>query len=294
MEEMCLDELRIDRRRPLISVIGEGVNAEIEADKEVFMHQNLVNAGHQSLSNIAIPGFQVGQGRSLARRIVHYRQETSTLAMRQRAHVFSVVPGENAVYRGHAWGDHVEKEDRFALSPVDSLVTYQEAPWLKPEDNASDRQIYAEQKAELFRRMSEGQARIAIATQSDLHSIEEMIACLNRGFSLVFLEDGHAFGSTMARFLKEHSTGSGEGLSPDQTSDEKMLRYFVSTKDDLLATRVGTDVVEISKEQRVYRESLRKMLHLASIHQDQCIVSTAEELDQVLLKRLERGKKDKE
>jgi hypothetical protein len=292
MEQACFDRLRVDRRRPLIAVIGEGSEQEIPDEQAQLLREGLLSAGHRSLANINMPGHQVGLGRTIAHRVLHYKQEASSLPLRSQAHPFSICPVENTIYPDSPANEQ-DPNRCFALSPVDSYLSPLGAPWIDPPDQETDRKLYAEQKIGLCQRLSEGHPQIAVAAQSDLYSLFEINACLTRGFTVVFLRDGHAFGSTISHIIEEQKIGSARGASEEETAEQKILRNLPTgdtQTPDPFADRVGTDLVTVTPEQRVYREAVRTLLHLISTHRDQCVTTTTAELDTVLLKAVAKKK----
>jgi len=208
VEEAVLDKLRINRNRPLINVVGGCKFVEDLDNPEEHplnkMSLAVLDVAHEVKANVAVPGTQSGIGVYFGQQNVRYRRETEYLPFRERAHLFSISPGGNTVYPDNPWMEQTQSSERYAVAPVDTVVTPITALWGgKGEERLRGYDLHIAYMESLFARISKEQPRVLVAGNGGVFSILEINESIKHGFDILLIEDSGRFAEAASSVIRE-------------------------------------------------------------------------------------------
>lgn len=271
IEESCLEALRLDRARPFVNVIGgcrfAGGTIDDPAHPLNRMASSILKVGHSVRANVAVPGTQSGIGVAFGLANVHYAQEFEHLPKRDQMHLFAVSPGGNTAYPGNELVERGEQGERFALTPVDSILTPFHADWgvtgmARLTVPYREHILYMEA---LYDRLSRDQRRVTVVGNGGIYSVMEVNEALKRGFNLLLLRDSGRFAEAASAMLaSKESLGDGSPASvtrviaiAESSSNPEAIREFL-TKD------FGADTLAPTETQAAFRVLFFEFLRIAS------------------------------
>ncbi len=290
IELSCLDAIRLDRKRPLINVIGGAREAGVEARHSHThplneMALGILRVAHEAKANVAIPGTQSGLGTAFGIQATHYARQFGSLPHAERAHLFSVTPGKNIFFPGHT--DLTTKQSEvFALTPVDAILTPFEAEW-EHRGNAREQSAYLNHIAfmeSLYARASAGQERIMVAGNGGYYAILEIIESLKHAFKLVLIEDSGRSAGALAAAFQEVAQRINE--LDDEAIDRATLaacraRMTHDAAEEFFKKDFGSEKTQ-TEDHLVYRDLFRKLLRQATAHPERITITTFNQLEDAL------------
>lgn len=247
----------------------------------------VLRVAHEAKANVGIPGTQSGIGTFFGREAVHYRNQFGHLPKAEQAHVFAVSPGGNVHYPGSPYSNQAAQEERFAITPVDSIITPFPADWgLKGKDKLSSRYLdHIAYMESLYERMSQDRERVMVVGNGGLYSIMEINESLKRGFELFLVKDSGRFAEVASAIFEQMDKF-------DENAPEKVINAAIL---DIARTSLGADVFEewvkkdFGREVRaqtddaeVYRMYFHSFLKAARGRKNQVHVTTIETLERDL------------
>jgi len=261
IEESALDALRLHRGRPLINVVGGCKHLGPERGNPMDeIAKAVVRAGHSAKANIAVPGTQSGLGVSFAEENIHYRMHFADLSHHDKAHMFSVTPGGNALFPGTPFSGMQPKEECYALAPVDAILTPLGADWDAADAKIHDSRYFTHiaYMESLYRRLSRGAKHVIVAGNGGLFTLAEIDRLLPCGFDIVLIEESGRFAEIAGMLfgkISEETLSSAERF-------ESFVREFLAERSEkeAIAEFFSKDFGlsdSQSRKQALYREKFR-------------------------------------
>jgi hypothetical protein len=291
VEESAWEALRLDRKRPLINVIG-GCRYVADLPDTDQHPQNrfalsVLKVAHTFKANVAIPATQSGTGIFFGRQAVNYRNQFGHLPKADVAHVFAVAPGGSTVFPGSELLLTEPIDHRFAITSVDALVLPFEAGFHKKglDRLTSPHHDFIAYMESCYDRLAADQPRINVVGNGGLYSILELIGATRHGFKTMLLRDTGRFAEVMSMLFENRDTlpinGSAEeldiailDLARDQLSPETVKEWC--DKD------FGHQTVAENDNATVYRLFFHEFLKLAVKEPESIQISTLEDLEKDL------------
>ena len=292
VEEAVLDKLRVNRDRPLINVVG-GCRFVEETDNPEEHPLNkmslaVLSVAHEARANVAVPGTQSGIGVYFGQQAVRYTQSAEHLPFRDRAHLFSVSPGGNTVYPENPWMAQTDMSARFAVAPVDTVVTPITAMWeAKGEERVRGYDLHITYMESLFDRISKDQPRVLVAGNGGVFSILEMNESIKHGFNILLIEDSGRFAEAAAMVMRDIDRLPDVD---DPSFDTHVLLLLEATLDPVVAAEHfkkdygSTEVPEGEMKENfvVYRRYFREFVGLARQYPKRIHVTKLDDLEKRL------------
>ncbi|NBS41455.1 hypothetical protein EBS80_02240 [bacterium] len=271
VEESCLEALRLDRARPFINIIGgcrfAGGSLEDAEHPLNRMASAVLKVAHDIRANVAVPGTQSGIGVAFGLANVHYASEFEHLPKKEQVHMFAVSPGGNTAFPGNELVEKGEQWERFAVTPVDSIVTPFNSDWgasgmARLTVPYREHIFYMEA---LYDRLSRDQERVMVVGNGGHYSVMEVNEALKRGFDLMLIRDSGRFAEAASAAL-----ASGETLwdgSPASVARVIELVRSVGEPgavEEFLKKDFGADPIAPTENQAAFRILFFEFLRLAT------------------------------
>lgn len=289
LEEAVLEKLRVNRNKPLINVVGgarfvdAGENPEDHPLNKMSM--DVLSVAHQHSANVAVPGTQSGIGVYFGKQHVRYQNETDHLPFQQRAHFFSISPGGNTVYPENPWMHDTEPSERYAVAPVDTVVTPITALWhLKGEERVEGYDLHIAYMESLFSRISKDQPRVLVAGNGGVFSVMEINESIKNGFDILLISDSGRFAEAAAVVMRELDSLPAVD---DPNFDEKVRLLLMATLDeDVLEEHFRKDYGDktppdgdLKENYEVHRKYFREFVRLAREYRDRIFTTDLDGLE---------------
>ena len=291
IEESCLDALRLQRDRPLINVIGgcrkaEGVDNPLDKFSAAVM-----NVAHDHRANVWVPGTQSGIGVTFGWQNVDYKHRFGHLPHREQAHLFSVNPGGNTYLPGNKYIEGSDREEVFANTPVDSIITPFDAGWGadgKDKYQSPYRNHIAYMES-LYQRMAYDQPKVMVVGNGGLFSIMEINESLQRGFDLVLVKGTGRFADAAAAMIENleniHIPDNFSELS-HQVIDQVKQSLPDDIAQEFLQKDFGGDEQTDDENHEVYRDFFWQFLKLVQTSKNNIHITDLDNLQEDLDNRL--------
>ena len=291
IEESCVDALRLQRNRPLINVIGgcrEAKGAENPLD---VLSQAVISAAHEHKANVGVPGTQSGIGNTFGWANVNYSNQFGHLPHSEQAHLFSVNPGGNTFFPGSTKTSHSERNQVFANTPVDSIITPFEAGWGmqgKNKYNSPYLNHVAYMEA-IYQRLAHDQAKVMVVGNGGLYSVAEINESLKRNFDLILVEGTGRFADAAAAIMKHidklEVPNDPQKIGPQVIDTvRKILPADVSK--EFFQKDFGSEHYTDNEDYQVFRTFFWNFLRLAKAKKGSIQTTSLDKLEQTLNKYL--------
>lgn len=303
-EEACLEKIRLTRGRPLINVVGGARFATAEkmagdVNPLDAYSAAVLAAAHKHRANVWVPGTQSGVGTAFGRQNAFYKSAYAHLPRAEQAHVFSIVPGKSVYYPENSLLSGVNKDEVFALTPVDTIVTPFSAGWeLKGREKLhSPYQQHIDHMESLYERAAGDAPKVIVAGNGGFYSILEINASLDRGFSLILIGDSGRFAEISALIMP--SIDEIDLSDTERTTEMvlKIARMAGGEKKEVVAEFLrkdfGADLTTDNEDYQVYRDMFREFLRRAKKYKNKIVVSAFATLENDLDNEVTRQSKKK-
>ncbi len=289
VEESCLEALRLNRTRPLINIVGGcrfvGGSMTDESHPLNRMTTAVMRVAHRLKANVGVPGTQSGIGIAFGLTNTHYRNEFGHLPKAEQAHLFAISPGGNTAYPGNEWTDQSVQSERFAITPVDSIVTPFESDWgaqgiFRLSTPYRDHIAYMEA---LYDRVSREQPRVTVAGNGGLYSVMELVESIPRGFNLLLIRDSGRFAEAASAVIASGIDATdGSVASTQAIMDAVRSTCSPEVTEEFFRKDFGTDPAQQQPNQEGYRTLFFHFLRLVKQYPDRVAITSQATLEQDL------------
>jgi hypothetical protein len=293
IEESCVDALRLQRNRPLINVIGGCREAKGAANPLDTLSRAVISVAHEHKANVGVPGTQSGIGNTFGWANVNYRNQFGHLPHSEQAHLFAVNPGGNTFFPGNKRTSASERDQVFANTPVDSIITPFEAGW-GMQGNAKYKSPYLNHVAymeAIYQRLAHDQPKVMVVGNGGLYSIAEINESLKRDFDLILVEGTGRFADAAAVIIK-HIDKIEIPNDPQKISEQviALLRKILPADiaKEFFKKDFGSEHQTDNEDYQVFRTFFWNFLKLAKAKQRNIQTTSLEQLEQTLDKYLSK------
>ena len=293
IEESCVDALRLQRNRPLINVIGGCREAKGTENPLDTLSYAVISSAHKHKANVGVPGTQSGIGNTFGWANVNYRNQFGHLPRSEQAHLFAVNPGGNTFFPGGKRTMDSDRNQVFANTPVDSIITPFEAGWgMQGKDKYKSPYLnHVAYMEAIYQRLAHEQPKVMVVGNGGLYSVAEINESLKRDFDLILVEGTGRFADAAATVIKNIDQidipSDPQKIGPQVV--ELLHKILPADVDkEFFKKDFGSEHQTDNEDHQVFRTFFWNFLKLAKAKKDKIQTTPLDQLEQVLDKYLSK------
>ncbi len=296
IEESAIQALRLNPNRPLINVIGgcKNLDRRLDQDPLELMSRAIVEVAHEYKANVAVPGTQSGIGVEFGKANIDYRTHFGHLPHDDQTHLFAISPGENTYFPNSPFFNiHTDKNDMFAITPVDSILTPFGADWnatgvRKLQSPYVHHIAYMES---LFQHIAARQKKIIVVGNGGFYSLLELNDSFRRGFNVVLINDSGRFAEIASHLIQHPRVLSEFARGSEGDNDlSKLIRDSMpsTTVDEFFKKDFGFESAAETEDYQIYRDALRIFTRIVQNNTEHVSTTSLRTLPSTLREQLQK------